>query len=197
MAGYLHSKEHAKRQQGRILAILAESPMPARELGVAMGLGKEMIRHHLGMLQLHPRQIYIADFTPRPGGGRRREIYAVGDLPNAILPRNREPQRARINAANDAVALGLLKTKPMTVKELAKRSGQTIQHARRCIERLRDDQQIYIIDWAVRPANTAPVYAPGTLPDAPRKEVLEIKRVKRQTALHFTQKCGWAAALGL
>jgi predicted ArsR family transcriptional regulator len=73
-----------------IQRLLDARPMSAAELTIALNAKKNTVKDSLTRMR-RARQIYVADWTKRPG--KPRPIYALGDQEDKPAPKPRTPQQ--------------------------------------------------------------------------------------------------------
>jgi hypothetical protein len=67
----------------KVLELLAERRRTPHEMAQSIGTTNDNARNILLKMRKEvPKLVYIADFTPTSGSGRRTPIYALGDLPD-------------------------------------------------------------------------------------------------------------------
>jgi hypothetical protein len=174
-----------ERLRSRILAAIKNDALTAQQLADRLHLTRDGINVCLQKMKAEsPRLIHVSGYVYNPAGGRPAPQYRPGDLPDAVYRPSRASSRHAIVAEQTARAKSELKANPMTCVQLAQVMGLCAGRARLYIADLRANKQAYIKGWATQSAGTAPIYAIGNRPDAPKPVIDGKVRYARLKARH-------------
>lgn len=162
----------SERQRARILAAIAVEPLTAQQLADRLHLSRDGVNLHLAKMKaMKPRLIHVSGHVYNPLGGRPAPQYSPGDKLDANYTSSRAPTRHNRVSEQLALAKKELGANPMTAANLGLKLGIRASRARFYIAKLRATKQAYIKDWIPMAAGSAPIYAVGDKPDAPRRQI--------------------------
>lgn len=163
----------------KILALISARPMSVMQLAEALEMSKAGIANRLVELHAQPRRAHISGFLAKKGNqGRETPVWSAGNLHDVeYVPQSCRSKRVTRDQKREKI-LQLLKHTPRSVAQLAELIFVVRGTAGGYITRLRKEKvrRIYIIRWdppikstgAGRGGDWAPVYAFGSLEDAPK-----------------------------
>lgn len=111
----------------RLLAALATGPMTSARLAVKLHRCHAGVAEYLVHLMDSPKRVYIKDYAPAMGRGRRAAIYALGNRRNAAETRQTraESHRSRIRNNPDAHLAYLARRRARRSERKAKATPQS------------------------------------------------------------------------
>jgi len=176
------AKEIGDRQKQKILALVAVSPMSARDLAgkVHLTLGGVLI-HTKQMMAETPRRIRIAEYRLQ-GQGKPAPLYGPGDGPDAVYEARRKPKLPDRVETRMGQLVEVLEQGACTAEQAALKMNLSIARAREYIRRLRAMRWAYIADWIAPEGrgDLAPSYALGIRPDKPKPQQTRADRYRKE-----------------
>lgn len=164
------------RRIARILELLKDKQMTAKELSQAMHVSHDTARDYLSILHEQQR-VYVAEWQP-VDRNKPAKVYAAGSNPDVIYvpaPKTKIEKKADIWKEKVLTALAL----PSTTYDLAKRLGISYSYTRFIIYALKREGSIHVRAWILPhpKGSRAAVYAVG---NEPSKERISFRRMSRE-----------------
>lgn len=176
----------SERQRVRILALIAQEPMSAAEIGEAIFMSTAGILKYMRALRNEvPRRAYISSYVIN-GCGRPTPMYSAGSQPDVPYEHMTLVQSHHQHLLSRLVMQ--LEIAPRTTRELSKMMGLSMSGIHNLVRELRTMGWCYIGDWSpVVNRKSAPMHALGVGKDKkqPRKSRADIwKAQKKDTDVH-------------
>lgn len=172
-----YQRDRTRRQEDRILAVLAEGPATAYTMAEKLFISRSRIHFVIkGLMKRPNKRVYIADFDfDNVDKSRAKYVYALGSSHNLTIEKYRE--REILHALEGAV-------EPLSTRQITALVSVKERAVVDIVKGLREKERIHVEDWGWSGKTPVPLYVFGKGKSAPRptsRPESESKRIIPQT----------------